>query len=256
MKLNLWNKLLYYFYQRRLKKEIKDGPMPEHIGVILDGNRRYAEKFGKDATWGHEKGFDRVVELLDWCLDLEIKRLTLYAFSTENFQRTKEEVEGILKLIKKAYDMFKNDPRIHKNRVKLNAIGRLSLLPKAIQDIIKEGDEMTKGYDDFHLTIAVAYGGRAEIIDSIKHIAEDVKTGKLDIEEINEDTVQANLYKNGPDPDMIIRTSGEKRLSGFLLWQSAYSELYFEDAYFPEFRKIDFWRAVRSFQRRERRYGK
>nr|MDO8110006.1 polyprenyl diphosphate synthase [Candidatus Sigynarchaeota archaeon] len=249
------NKALYYFYQRRLKKEIKDGPMPNHIGVILDGNRRFAKKYGMDANWGHMMGYEKVRDMLDWCLELKIKNLTLFVLSTENFQRPPEEVKGLFGLILKACEEIKNDPRIHQNRVKLKAIGRLTLLPKNIQDAITDLENATKDYDDLHLNVAVAYGGRAEIIDSIKEIARQVKDNKINIDDISDETVQQHLYKQGPDPDMIIRTSGEKRLSGFLLWQSAYSELYFEDAYFPEYRKIDFWRAVRAFQKRERRYG-
>ena len=229
--------------------------MPRHIGLILDGNRRFAAKYGKDANWGHLMGYEKVHELLNWCLDLKIHNLTLFVLSTENFKRPEEEVEGLFNLIYKACEEIKNEPRIHKNKVKLSAIGRLSMLSDDIQNKIKELEECTQDYDDFHLNIAVAYGGRAEIVDSVKEIAKEVKEGNLEIEKITPDVIEKYLYKPGPDPDMIIRTSGEKRLSGFLLWQSAYSELYFEEAYFPEFRKIDFWRAIRAFQKRERRYG-
>ena len=252
---NFFMRIVYYFYARRLKNEIKDGPMPNHIGIILDGNRRFAKKYGMDTNWGHMMGYEKVREMLDWCLDLKIKNLTLFVLSTENFNRPPEEVKGLFGLILKACEEIKNDPRIHKNRVKLKAIGRLSLLPENIQVAIADLEDSTKEYDALHLNVAVAYGGRAEIIDSLKQIAQDVKDGNLSIDDITDETVQAHLYKQGPDPDMIIRTSGEKRLSGFLLWQSAYSELYFEDAYFPEYRKIDFWRAIRAFQKRERRYG-
>ncbi|MHA1749786.1 MAG: polyprenyl diphosphate synthase [Promethearchaeota archaeon] len=254
--MNLWNRLLYYFYERRLWKEIKNGPMPNHIGIILDGNRRFAKKFGKDANWGHMMGYEKVHDLLDWCFDLKIKTLTLYVLSTENFERPRDELEGLFNLILRACDEVRRDPRIHEQKVKIKAIGRLSLLPTHVQDSIKKLEYITKDYDNVHLIMAVAYGGRAEIIDSIKKIAKKVKENELKIDDIDENTVQQHLYKQGPDPDMIIRTSGEKRLSGFLLWQSAYSELYFEDAFFPEFRKIDFWRAIRAYQQRERRFGK
>jgi len=252
---NFVMRIIYYFYQHRLKKEIKDGPMPNHIGIILDGNRRFAKKYGMDANWGHMMGYEKVREMLDWCLELKIKTLTMFVLSTENFNRPPEEVQGLFGLILKACEEIKNDPRIHKNRVHLKAIGRLSLLPENIQAAITDLEDSTKEYDDLHLNVAVAYGGRAEIIDSIKQIVQDVVDGNLAIDDISDDTVQHHLYKEGPDPDMIIRTSGEKRLSGFLLWQSAYSELYFEDAYFPEYRKIDFWRAIRAYQKRERRFG-
>jgi tritrans,polycis-undecaprenyl-diphosphate synthase [geranylgeranyl-diphosphate specific] len=252
---SLFTALAYKLYERRLWKQIKDGPVPNHIGIILDGNRRFAKKYGMDANWGHMMGYEKVREMLDWCLALKIKTLTLYVLSTENFKRPEDEVKALMGLIMKACEEVKQDPRIHENQVKVTAIGRLSLLPAEAQVAIHELEESTKQYDQLHLNMAVAYGGRAEIIDSIKRIAKDVKDGKINIDEISDDTVQQHLYKNGPDPDMIIRTSGEKRLSGFLLWQSAYSELYFEDAYFPEYRKIDFWRAIRAYQKRERRFG-
>ena len=147
---NLINKALYYFYQRRLKKEIKDGPMPNHLGVILDGNRRFAKKFGKDATWGHMMGYEKVRDMLEWCVELKIKNLTLFVLSTENFQRPPEEVQGLFKLILKACEEIKNDPAIHENKVKLEAIGRLSLLPKNIQDAIHDLENATKDYDELH----------------------------------------------------------------------------------------------------------
>lgn len=252
---SIFTSLAYKIYERRLWKEIKDGAVPNHIGIILDGNRRFAKKYGMDANWGHMMGYEKVREMLDWCLDLKIKNLTLYVLSTENFKRPEEEVKALIGLIMKGCEEVKQDPRIHKNQVRITAIGRLALLPPEARAAIHELEESTKQYDKLFLSMAVAYGGRAEIIDSIKRIAADVKDGKINIDQISDETVQQHLYKNGPDPDMIIRTSGEKRLSGFLLWQSAYSELYFEDAYFPEFRKIDFWRAIRAYQKRERRFG-
>jgi tritrans,polycis-undecaprenyl-diphosphate synthase [geranylgeranyl-diphosphate specific] len=253
--MNVFTKLIYKLYEHQLWNEIKDYSPPDHIGIILDGNRRYAKKSGKDAAWGHMMGYEKVREMLDWCLDLKIKNLTLYVLSTENFNRSEEELKALFELIRKGCEEVKNDPRVHKNQVKITAIGRLFYLPEDCQAAIRDLEQATSDYDSLHLNIAVAYGGRAEIIDSIKKIAELVKSGEMQIDDINEDLVQKYLYKQGPDPDMIIRTSGEKRLSGFLLWQSAYSELYFEEAYFPEFRKIDFWRAIRAYQHRERRFG-
>ncbi|MHA1699955.1 MAG: polyprenyl diphosphate synthase [Promethearchaeota archaeon] len=254
--MKIWDRILYYFYERRLKKQIKNGPMPHHLGIIMDGNRRYAQKFGRDANWGHLMGYNKVRELLNWCFDLGIKNLTLYTLSTENFNRSSDELEGLYELIRQGCEEVKQEPSIHKNKVHIKAIGRLHLLPDELQQENKELEEITKDNNNLKLTMAVAYGGRAEIIDAIKKIAQKVKEGIIDIEDIDEKTVQQHLYKPGfPDCDMIIRTSGEKRLSGFLLWQSAYSELYFEDAYFPEFRKIDFWRAIRAYQKRVRRFG-
>ncbi|MHA1680565.1 MAG: polyprenyl diphosphate synthase [Promethearchaeota archaeon] len=254
--MNTFTKLAYKIYEKRLKKEIRDGPMPHHIGLILDGNRRYAQKYGKDADWGHYMGYEKVRELLRWCLNLKIQNLTLYVLSTENFNRPQHEVEALFQLILKACKEVMEDPSIHDNGVRVKAIGRLSLLPEHIQKAIHDLEKSTENYNNLHLNMAVAYGGRAEIIDVVKKIAAKVKDGCIEIDDINEETIHQHLYRQGPDPDMIIRTSGEKRLSGFLLWQSAYSELYFEDAFFPEFRKIDFWRTIRAFQHRERRFGK
>nr|MDO8117099.1 polyprenyl diphosphate synthase [Candidatus Sigynarchaeota archaeon] len=175
--MNVFTRLIYYMYERRLKKEIKNGPMPNHIGVILDGNRRFAKKYGRDSNWGHMMGYEKVRDMLDWCLNLKIKNLTLFVLSTENFNRPKEEVEGIFSLILQACEEIKNDPRIHQNRVHLKAIGRLSLLPEHIQQSIASLEQSTADYNDLYLNIAVAYGGRAEIIDSIKEIARKVKDG-------------------------------------------------------------------------------
>jgi tritrans,polycis-undecaprenyl-diphosphate synthase [geranylgeranyl-diphosphate specific] len=183
--------------------------------------------------------------------------LTLFAFSTENFNRDEEEVEHLMDLLKKGCQRLAEDPDIHENRVKVKAIGRLTLLPLELQEVIRYVEERTKNYDNFHLNIAISYGGRAEIVDAFKTIFKKVLVNELKIDDINEEMVNKHLYvRNMVEPDMIIRTSGEQRLSNFLLWQAAYSELYFEDANLPAFRRIDFFRAIRTFQNRNRRYGK
>ena len=254
----LYNRLVYKIYEKILWYQIKDGRKPDHIGVILDGNRRWAGEHLMSRWMGHKYGADKVEELLDWCLGLDVKTITLYAFSTENFERSSNEVNEIFNLIDERLKKFLSDERVHKNRVQTKVIGRINLLPKSTQDLVRLVEEKTKGYDKHYLNVAVAYGGRAEIIDATKKIAEKVKAGELNVEEINEKTVEENLYTShlpNSDPDLIIRTSGEERLSGFLLWQSAYSELYFMDVYWPEFRRIDLWRAIRTYQKRERRYG-
>jgi len=249
--------LIYKFYEKILWRQIKSGPKPHHIGIILDGNRRFAKGKGLEATDGHLFGAKKVEELLRWCWRLNIKMVTLYAFSTENFDRSEKEVSTLMNLLKKKLKDFQNEPAIKKNQVRIKVIGRLEYLSKEINEEIKKVEELTRDYDNFHLNIAISYGGRAEIVDAVKKIAGKIEAKELTIEDIDEETIASNLYTEGmPDPDLIIRTSGEERLSGFLLWQSAYSELYFTEIYWPAFRIIDFWRTIRIYQQRERRFGK
>jgi len=254
----LCNPIVYKIYEKILWNQIKDGAMPEHIGVIVDGNRRWAS--GRDMPpWaGHRFGADKVEDLLNWCLDLKVRTVTLYAFSTENFKRADKEVQEIMSLLDERLKTILSNERIHRNRVKISAIGRINLLPESTQKLIHEVEERTKDYNQYYLNVAIAYGGRAEIVDATKKIAEKVSAGKMSVNEIDERIIEEHLYtaylpKSGLD--LIIRTSGEERLSGFLLWQSAYSELCFVDIFWPDFRRIDLWRAIRSYQQRERRYG-
>ncbi|MFH2129704.1 MAG: polyprenyl diphosphate synthase [bacterium] len=249
--------LIYKLYEKILWRQIKNGPKPHHIGVILDGNRRFAKGKGLDATEGHLFGAKKVEELLRWCWRLNIKIVTLYAFSTENFNRSDKEVKTLMELLEKKLQDFQNEPLIHKNQVKIRVIGRLEYLSAEINDEIRKVEALTHDYNNFQLNIAVSYGGRAEIVDAVKKIARKIETRELITDEIDEETIAQHLYTVGmPDPDLIIRTSGEERLSGFLLWQSAYSELYFTEIYWPAFRIIDFWRTIRIYQQRERRFGK
>ena len=248
---------IYRFYEKRLWKQIKNGPKPQHIGVILDGNRRYALKKGLDAKEGHYFGAEKVEELLIWCLRFGIKIITLYVFSTENFNRTSAEVEKIMGLLVTKLQKINKDPLIVNNKVRVKIIGRRDDLSDNIIALINEIEEKTKDYDEHILNIALSYGGRAEIVDAVRIISNKVQEKEINITDIDEEIINDHLYTEGiPDPDLIIRTSGEERLSGFLLWQSAYSELYFTDIYWPAFRKIDLWRAIRIYQQRERRYGK
>ena len=248
---------IYRFYEKRLWKQIKNGPKPHHIGVILDGNRRFALKKGLDAKEGHFFGAEKVEELLIWCLRFGIKIITLYVFSTENFNRSSAEVEKIMGLLVAKLHKINKDPLIVNNKVRVKIIGRRDDLSDNIIALINEIEEKTKEYNKHILNIALSYGGRAEIVDAVRKIATKVQEKEINITEIDEETINEHLYTEGiPDPDLIIRTSGEERLSGFLLWQSAYSELYFTDIYWPAFRKIDLWRAIRIYQQRERRYGK
>jgi len=247
----------YRLYEWYLWKQIESGAKPRHIGFILDGNRRFARNYGLHAYVGHEKGAERLENVLLWCWDSEIEIVTLYAFSTENFNRSPKEVQEIMRIIAGAFEKLLEDERIHRNQVGIRAIGRLHLLPDFVQEAIRKAEEGTKDYSKYVLNLAIGYGGRAEILDAFRIISADIKKGILQPEDITESTIESHLYTAGlPDPDLIIRTSGEERLSGFLLWQSAYSELYFVEAYFPGFRKIDFWRAIRTFQQRDRRFGK
>ncbi len=253
------NRLVYKIYEHVLWNQIKGGRIPEHIGIILDGNRRWASERSLCPWDGHRFGAEKVEELLDWCLELKVKAITLYVFSTENFQRPAKEVNEIFNIIKDKLRELLNDPRIHKERVHVKAIGRLNLLPEDLRRTILEVEEATKDYDNLYVNVAIAYGGRAELVDATKRIAEEVKDGKLPIDQIDEKTIESHLYTSYLpkfDPDLIIRTSGEERLSGFLLWQGAYSELCFLDVYWPDFRKIDLWRAIRTYQGRQRRYGR
>ncbi len=254
-----YNSISYKIYERMLWSQIKDEEKPGHIAVIVDGNRRWADRRSAPHSQGHESGADKIEELLRWCLNLGVRTITIYAFSTENMKRREEqEVEDILRLFNERLRRIVKDRDIHNRRVRVRAIGRLNSLPPETQELIKDVEEATKDYDNHYLNIAVAYGGRAEIIDAMKRIAEEVKEGKLESDDIDEKIVEDHLYTAHlpkSEPDLVIRTSGEERLSGFLLWQTAYSELCFMDVYWPDFRQIDLLRAIRTFQKRERRFG-
>ncbi len=248
---------IYHYYENRLLAEVRNGIMPRHVGMILDGNRRWAREAGLRELSGHEYGFTKLKEVLRWCWQLGIRTVTVYALSTENFKRSDVELNELFKLAGKGFKEVLDNQDIHENRVQVRTIGRLDLLSDELNAVIKEAVERTKDYQDRRLNIAMAYGGRAEIIDATKKIFDLVLDGKLKVSDIDEETISNHLYTAGdPDPDLIIRTSGEERLSGFLLWQSAYAEFYFLDVFWPELRRIDFLRAVRTFQRRKRRFGK
>lgn len=252
----------YKVYERWLWYQIKNGERPEHIAIILDGNRRWAheqeDKPHLTDKWGHKQGADTVELLLDWCTMINVKYVTLYSFSTENFSRQSEEVDKIMQIAEERFKKLLIDERVHKDKVQIKVIGRTSLLPPSLQKAITEVEKATENYDSYVWNFAFAYGGRAEIIDAAKRIALEIKENRLQIDDVNEETFEKYLYTSHmtKDPDMIIRTSGEERLSGFLLWQAAYSELLFLDVYWPDFRIIDLLRAVRIYQHRRRRFGK
>jgi tritrans,polycis-undecaprenyl-diphosphate synthase [geranylgeranyl-diphosphate specific] len=250
---------IYKIYEKWLWYQIRNGIKPEHVAIILDGNRRWASQNALNPSIGHHVGADKIDELMDWCLELDVKSITLYAFSTENFRRSPKEVVELLKLIDEKLRSTLENKSIHQNKVRVKAIGRLDLLPKTTQALIQRLEESTKEYDDRFLIVALAYGGRAEIVDATIKIANEVKSGEVNPENIDEELFEKYLYTAHmpkQDADLIIRTSGEERLSGFLSWQSAYSELCFVDMNWPDFRRIDLLRAVRTYQRRKRRFGK
>ncbi|MEM2083256.1 MAG: polyprenyl diphosphate synthase [Nitrososphaerota archaeon] len=249
---------IYWLYEKWLYSQIKNNPLPKHVALILDGNRRWALSKGLEPWIGHKYGANVVYELLNWCLELKIPSITLYVLSIENLKRDNKELNELMNILEEKLKETLKDERIHKNKVNIKVIGKKELLPNKIVELVNELEESTKNYSNFFLNIALAYGGRTEIIDAVKRIALDVFEKKINIDKINENIFEKYLYTSNlpkPDPDLIIRTSGEERLSNFLLWQSAYSELVFLDIYWPEFRKIDLLRAIRTYQKRERRYG-
>jgi tritrans,polycis-undecaprenyl-diphosphate synthase [geranylgeranyl-diphosphate specific] len=246
---------LYYLYEEHLVEEIKKGDIPRHIGIIMDGNRRYAREVGIFTLKGHQQGADKLEEILDWCDDVDIKEITVYAFSTENFSRPDEEVKNLMGLFEKKFYDIATDERVHRYNIRVKALGNLDKLPEKVRTAIKTAEKATKDYDNRYLNVCIAYGGRSEIIEAFKKVAQKMKEGNLSIEDITEKTIKNHLYRAGPDPDLIIRTGGEIRLSNFLLFQAAYSELFFCDIYFPAFRRVDFLRIIREFQKRKRRFG-
>lgn len=252
----------YSFYLKRLRQHAATWQIPRHLGIIMDGNRRFARQLGLDRVLhGHKKGADKLQEVLSWCLQYKVPVVTVWCFSIENFQRSAEEVEGLLGLFEdRAREMADNE-EIHRRRVRVRFIGRLELLPESLRQEIDRLESLTADYDQGTLNIAMAYGGREEIADAFKrHVHSRLALGvpvEQILDEIDTESITPHLYTSGqPEPDLILRTSGELRLSGFLLWQSAYSEFYFCDTNWPAFREIDFLRALRSFDERQRRFGK
>jgi tritrans,polycis-undecaprenyl-diphosphate synthase [geranylgeranyl-diphosphate specific] len=244
-------------YERQLLSEIRPGEVPRHVGIILDGNRRFAEGKGLQGVQGHMFGADKLEEVLDWCREIGIKHITVFAFSAENFQRSPQEVKTLMDLFVQKFTEVTKDERVHKYKVKVQVIGDLSPLPEPVKKAINDAQFSTEGYDGHTLNIAIGYGGRAEVANAVQKICSEVEKGKLRPGDVDERMIGKHLYTAGlPDPDLIIRTSGEERLSGFLLWQSAYAELYFCEANWPAFSKLDFLRAIRNYQGRERRFGK
>lgn len=249
---------LYSLYEWYITRNLEADTMPNHVAIIMDGNRRYSKIQGNmDPIEGHKKGVDTLENVIEWCIDLGINIVTVYAFSTENFNRDKKEVEGLMDLFVQSFLNISTNKKIHKNKIRLNAVGKLELFPKKVKDAIDTAEEATKDYNERMINIAMGYDGRVEIVDAFKKIAREVQKGNIEPDEINEKMINDNLYTAGlEDPNLVIRTSGEERLSGFLLWQSSYSELYFTDSLWPQLRKVDFLRAIRSYTQRQRRFGR
>jgi len=249
--------ILYRIYEWYITKDLKPEKMPKHVAIIMDGNRRFSRLQGNmDVVKGHEIGVDTLEKVLDWSIELGIEIITAYAFSTENFNRSEHEVEGLMNLFVKNFKRLVDHEKIHKKEVRVKVVGRTELLPDRVREAIEEAEQATAHYNKRLFNLAIGYDGRLEIIDSFKKIIKDVQDGKITIDDVNEELVSKNLYTEGlDDPNLIIRTSGEERLSGFLLWQSSYSELYLCETLWPELRKVDFLRAIRSYQARDRRFG-
>jgi tritrans,polycis-undecaprenyl-diphosphate synthase [geranylgeranyl-diphosphate specific] len=242
----------------RLFDRVKKGPIPAHVGIIMDGNRRFAKMLGLgDLGMGHVAGQERLETVLDWCLELGIKYLTVYAFSTENFERADEERELLMELFEHNFRKMAVDPRVHKNKIRVRCIGHLDLLPAGVKEAADEVMSKTEHYDDYHFNVAIAYGGRQEIVDAVQRIAQSVADGAMTADAITDRTISEHMYYGDlPDPDFLIRTSGEERISNFLLWQIAYAELYFADVNWPELDRWRFLRAIETYQKRQRRYGR
>ncbi|BDP43175.1 isoprenyl transferase [Deinococcus aetherius] len=253
---------LLWGYEQRLARAVRShGKLPRHLGLILDGNRRYARALGVERELGYEFGIDKAHEVLQWCLELGIPAVTIWVLSTDNVARDPDEVRHLMGLFDREARNLARDPRIHANRVRVRAIGQHHDFPVNVVGALRELEDKTAHYDGMLLNIAVGYGGREEIVDAVKqHLSAQAAAGEAledVIEHLRPEHISAHLYTAGiPDPDFIIRTSGEIRLSGFMLWQSVYSEYYFCDVYWPGFRRVDFLRALRDFQGRDRRYGK
>lgn len=258
--------MAYGEYERLLEDEILARSLPRHVAIIMDGNRRYARKIGVSLEEGYNYGAGITERVIEWCFDIGVEQLTLYAFSIENFCRTEEEKEMLFALLRTEFEKLSVDERIHKNEVRVKAIGNVNLLPESVKEGISKAEHATEQYNKFKLFIAVAYSGRMEIVDAVRIIADRVKRGLLKPGDIDEDTISRHLYISeieGEDDasdsraktsvDLIIRTGGEVRLSNFVPWQALGNECaaYFCAPFWPEFRRVDILRAIRTYQERE-----
>ena len=236
-------------------KELDTDNIPNHIAIIMDGNGRWAKEKGLPRIAGHKEGINSVRDITRICGEIGVNYLTLYTFSNENWSRPNKEVSAIMNLLMKT--ISKEISNLHKNNVRFNAIGNLNSLPKNSLQGIKSGIEKTKENTGLNLTLALSYGGRQELLSALKSIIQKVTSELIKLEDINENEIMNELYtKNMPDPDLLIRTGGEKRISNFLLWQIAYTELYMTDTFWPDFREDSLLKSILDFQHRQRRFGK
>lgn len=242
---------------KRKRDRIAKGALPRHISIIMDGNRRFAWGLRIGTEIGHRHGKEKLKEVMDWIMDMGIPHLTVYALSTENLSsRDSDELQSLFDLYVAGLNEISEDERIHARGVRVRVVGRTEKLPIRINEAIKNAEEKTEGYSNFTFTVCLAYGGREEIVDAVKGIATDHASGNLSLEQIDTNEISKRLYDADiPDPDLVIRTSGEERVSNFLLWQIAYSELYFTDVHWPSFTKADLYDAIETYQMRRRRYG-
>jgi short-chain Z-isoprenyl diphosphate synthase len=247
--------LVYRLYERRVEGSLPPGARPRHVGVILDGNRRWARSMGlTDVNTGHQRGADKISELLQWCTEAGVEVVTLWLLSTDNLGRPAAELEPLLQIIEKTVQGLVDDGW------HVKPVGALDLLPGRTASVLKDAEEHTSGTPGLIVNVAVGYGGRREIADAVRSLLHEQASKGTSIEELAEvldvEHIAEHLYTRGqPDPDLVIRTSGEQRLSGFMLWQSAHSEFYFCEVHWPDFRRVDFLRALRSYAARHRRYG-
>jgi len=246
---------VYGLYERRLAKSLSPDRMPRHIGVIIDGNRRWARATGDPVSRGHEAGANKITEFLGWCDEVGVKVVTVWMLSTDNLTRPAEELEPLLRIIEQTVEELTSI-----GRWRIHPVGALDLLPGATAEVLKGAEAATQSVDGMLVNVAVGYGGRRELADAVRSLLLEEAAKGISIEELAErvdvEHIAEHLYTKGqPDPDLVIRTSGEQRLGGFLLWQSALSEFYFCEALWPDFRHVDFLRAIRNYAQRERRFG-
>jgi short-chain Z-isoprenyl diphosphate synthase len=247
--------LIYDVYERRLLAALPKDRIPRHVGVIIDGNRRWARQAGQPLQAGHRRGADKIHEVVEWCEEVGVEVVTLWLLSTDNLNRPKDQLEPLLQIIE---DIVRD--LADTGRWRVHPVGAPDLLPPTTARVLKEADEATGGRTGMLINAAVGYGGRQEIADAVRSLLHEQASKGTSIEELAEildvEHIAEHLYTKGqPDPDLVIRTSGEQRLSGFLLWQSAHTELYFCEAYGPDFRRVDFLRALRDYAARNRRFG-
>ena len=254
--------VLYSGYEYLLTHEIKEFRVPGHIAIIMDGNRRYAIKLGMTVWQGHNLGANTTENVIDWCYELGVKQITVYAFSTENQNRSDQEKQKLFEIIGLKLEKLMQDERTHERRMRLRILGNIDLLPAGLKETARQAETITKNYDNMYLNIAMAYGGRQEIVDTARVLAQKVESGQIKVSDIDEDIISSHLYPSTslavPDVDLIIRTGGDERMSNFLPWQANGNECaaYFCAPYWPEFRKIDFLRSIRTFQTREYEWQK